>query len=96
MNAPRIQAQALLPGERLELRGLARAAGSGADPILLRDAPGLAAFAFRWGAVVLFGATGAGRDTLLPADPGPALAGEIAVALFIGIEMVTKLYGLLR
>lgn len=65
MDTPRIQAQALLLGERLELRGLARAAGSGTDPVLLRDAPGLAAFAFRWGAVVLFGATEAERDTLL-------------------------------
>jgi hypothetical protein len=62
LNAPRIQAQALLLGERLELRGLARAAGSGADLILQRVAPGLAAFAFRRGAVVLFGATGAERD----------------------------------
>nr|WP_314073100.1 RMD1 family protein [uncultured Roseococcus sp.] len=65
MSGTRIQAQAFLLGERLELRGLARAAGSGADPVMLRDGPGLGAFVFRWGGLVLFGATEAERDAML-------------------------------
>ncbi|WP_424812736.1 RMD1 family protein [Roseococcus sp. YIM B11640] len=57
LSPARLRARAVLLGERIDLRGLARAGGSAADPVHLRDAPGEAAFAFRWGAVVFFGGT---------------------------------------
>ncbi len=53
----RLNVRALLLGERLEHRTLARAAGGLADPIQLARPDGLVAFAFRWGAIALVGAT---------------------------------------
>jgi uncharacterized Rmd1/YagE family protein len=49
--------RALLVGERLDLRGLTRAAPSAADPLPIAVAGADAAFALRWGAVVLVGAS---------------------------------------
>ena len=49
--------RALLLGERLDHRRLAVAVGGTTDPIQLARADGLIAFAFRWGAVVMVGAT---------------------------------------
>jgi uncharacterized Rmd1/YagE family protein len=52
-----LMARALLLGERLDHRRLAVAAGGMTDPLQLARPDGLTAFAFRWGAVVMFGAT---------------------------------------
>jgi uncharacterized Rmd1/YagE family protein len=49
--------RALLLGERLDHRRLAVAVGGTTDPIQLARPDGLIAFAFRWGAVVMVGAT---------------------------------------
>ena len=49
--------RALLLGERLDHRRLTVATGGITDPIQLEWPDGLIAFAFRWGAVVLVGAT---------------------------------------
>lgn len=48
--------RALLVGERLDLRGLTRAASSAADPLPITVPGAMAAFVLRWGAVVLVGA----------------------------------------
>jgi uncharacterized Rmd1/YagE family protein len=48
--------RALLVGERLDLRGLTRAAPSAADPLPITVAGAVAAFVLRWGAVVVVGA----------------------------------------
>ena len=77
---PPIRATALLLGERLELRGLSRAAGSGADPVIL---PGGAhpAFAFRGGALVPVDASAEQRAALLA-----QLSGRIANPLLAPLE----------
>jgi uncharacterized Rmd1/YagE family protein len=77
---PPLAATALLLGERLDLRGLSRAAGSGTDPVIL---PGGAhpAFAFRWGVLVTFDADAAQRAALLA-----QLAGRIAGPLGVPLE----------
>lgn len=49
--------RALLLGERLDHRGLPREGAPAADPVPLATPPGLTAFAFRWGALVLVGAS---------------------------------------
>lgn len=56
-TAPRLSARALLLGERLDPRGLPREGVPLTDPVPLATPEGLTAFAFRWGAVVLIGAT---------------------------------------
>ncbi|MBR0670880.1 RMD1 family protein [Neoroseomonas soli] len=56
-NAPRLSARAVLLGERLEHRGLAREGVPAADPVPLATPDDFAAFAFRWGAVVFIGAS---------------------------------------
>lgn len=48
--------RALLVGERLDLRGLTRAAPSAADPLPIPVPGAVAAFVLRWGALVLIGA----------------------------------------
>lgn len=52
-----LTARALLLGERLDHRGLPRDGAPLVDPVPLAAPEGLTAFAFRWGAVVLIGAT---------------------------------------
>ncbi len=54
---PTTEARALLLGERLDHRGLPREGAPLADPVPLATPEGFTAFAFRWGAVVFFGAT---------------------------------------
>ncbi len=62
-----LPARALLVGERLDLRGLSRAGAGTADPLQI-VLPGVAAaFAMRWGAVVLFGADAAAEAAALEA-----------------------------
>lgn len=58
-------ARALLLGERLDLRGLPREGAPASDPVPLATPEGCTAFAFRWGAVVLFGATPAQEASLI-------------------------------
>ena len=70
-------ARAVLLGERLEHRRLARLPGVGTDPIQLDLPDGLVGFAFRWGAVVLFGATAAQEARVL-ADLAPLVSQKLA------------------
>jgi uncharacterized Rmd1/YagE family protein len=77
---PPIAATALLLGERLELRGLSRLAGSGTDPVILSGGTH-PAFAFRWGALVTFGGSAHERATLLA-----QLSGRIANPLPVPLE----------
>lgn len=60
-------ARALILGERLDHRGLARDGAALADPVPLASAPPLTVFAFRWGAVVIFGADQKAEAALLQA-----------------------------
>jgi required for meiotic nuclear division protein 1 len=65
MAAPPILARALLLGERLDHRGLPREGAPTADPMPLATPEGMTAFAFRWGAVVVFGADAAQEAAVL-------------------------------
>ncbi len=65
MPAPPILARALLLGERLDHRGLPREGAPTADPMPLATPEGMTAFAFRWGAVVFFGADAAQEAAVL-------------------------------
>ncbi|MBR0681344.1 RMD1 family protein [Roseomonas eburnea] len=56
-TGPRLQARALLLGERLDHRGLPREGAPLTDPVPLATPEGFTAFSFRWGAVVFIGAT---------------------------------------
>lgn len=60
-----ILARALLLGERLDHRGLPREGAPTADPMPLATPEGMTAFAFRWGAVVFFGADAAQEAAVL-------------------------------
>lgn len=78
-------AKALLLGERLDHRGLAASdAAVAADPVPLRMPDGMCAFAFRWGAIVLFNVPPAQEASLVEAlrprlhAPLPAPIEEIA------------------
>jgi uncharacterized Rmd1/YagE family protein len=67
--ADTLRAHAVLLGERIDHRALRRASGGSADPvrIALPDgvAPHVAAFAFRWGALVIFGADAAEEAAII-------------------------------
>lgn len=63
--ASRIAARAVLLGERLEHRGLAREGAPAADPVPLATPDDFAAFAFRWGAVVFIGASAEQEASIL-------------------------------
>jgi uncharacterized Rmd1/YagE family protein len=63
----RLAARALLLGERLEHRSLARSGADITDPVPLATPAGVFAFAFRWGAVVVFGADPATESALVNA-----------------------------
>lgn len=77
-DAPtRLRARALLLAERLDHRGLARTEALAADPVALEAPPGVHAFAFRWGALVLFGAAPAEEAALVEAL-SPRLSGRLA------------------
>lgn len=65
MAGPPILARALLLAERLDHRGLPREGAPTADPMPLATPEGMTAFAFRWGAVVFFGADAAQEAAVL-------------------------------
>jgi uncharacterized Rmd1/YagE family protein len=73
-------ARALLLGERIEHRRVSRLAGVGTDPIQLALPDGLVGFAFRWGAVVLFGASPAQEAAVL-ADLAPLVSQKLATPM---------------
>jgi required for meiotic nuclear division protein 1 len=70
----------------LELRGLGR--GAGADPVILRGTGAHPAFAFRWGALVTFGADAAQRAAFLA-----QLSGRIHNPLGTPVEETAMLVG---
>jgi uncharacterized Rmd1/YagE family protein len=81
-GAPRrLVIRALLVGERLDLRGLTRAAPSAADPLPIAVPGAVAAFVLRWGALVLVGASKEAEAVALA-----ALAGRIVSPLTPPIE----------
>ncbi len=88
LPGPRV-IRALLVGERIDLRGLTRAAPSAADPLPLPVEGAVAAFVLRWGAVVLVGASKEAEAAALA-----ALAGRIVSPLSPPIEeQATLLFG---
>ena len=60
-----LRARAVILGERLDHRGLGPGGSALADPVPLAVLPPIRAFAFRWGAVVIFGANPAEEAALL-------------------------------
>lgn len=77
---PRLHVRALLLAERLDHRGLVRTQALAADPVSLAAPPGVHAFAFRWGAVVLFGASAAEEAAMIEAL-SPRLSGRLATPM---------------
>lgn len=75
-----VTARALLLGERLDHRGLPREGAPLADPVPLATPDGFTAFAFRWGAVVFFGATTAQQDAVV-GMLRPRLTGPLPTAV---------------
>ena len=51
-----LRARAVILGERLDHRGLGPGGTAMADPVPIAAPAPISAFAFRWGAVVIFGA----------------------------------------
>lgn len=90
----RLRARAILVGERLDLRGLSRAAGGAADPIPISVEGATAVFVLRWGAVVLIGATAAAEAAVLAmlrgriVNPLAPVVEEAAVLLIGGQDGV--------
>ena len=87
----RLHARAVILGERLDHRGLGPGGAALADPVPIAAPAPISAFAFRWGAVVIFGAdpaqeaallTGLGPRITNPAD-NPA---EEAALIALGAE----------
>ena len=62
-----LRARAVILGERLDHRGLGPGGSALADPVPISALPPIHAFAFRWGAVVIFGAN--------PADEAAVIEG---------------------
>jgi uncharacterized Rmd1/YagE family protein len=60
-----LRARAVILGERLDHRGLGPGGSALADPVPISALPPIRAFAFRWGAVVIFGANPADEAALL-------------------------------
>jgi len=75
--ATALTARALLLGERLDHRGLPRDGAPVVDPVPLATPEGLTAFAFRWGAVVLVGAS-AGQEAAIIEMLRPRLTNAVA------------------
>jgi uncharacterized Rmd1/YagE family protein len=65
MAQRRLAARAVLLAERLDHRGLVRLRAGVANPLPLPAPPGVAAFAFRWGAVALFDGTAEEQGRIL-------------------------------
>jgi uncharacterized Rmd1/YagE family protein len=60
-----LRARAVILGERLDHRGLGPGGSALADPVPIAALPPIRAFAFRWGAVVIFGANPTEEAALL-------------------------------
>jgi uncharacterized Rmd1/YagE family protein len=65
ITIPRLSARAVILGERLDHRGLGPGGSALADPVPITAPPHISAFAFRWGAVVIFGANPTEETALL-------------------------------
>ncbi|MBM3589250.1 MAG: hypothetical protein FJX33_15955 [Alphaproteobacteria bacterium] len=64
---PLLRARAVILGERLDHRGLGPGGTAMADPVPIAAPAPITAFAFRWGAVVIFGADATEEVTLIAA-----------------------------
>ena len=88
---PLLRARAVILGERLDHRGLGPGGTAMADPVPIAAPTPISAFAFRWGAVVIFGADPADEAALLAAlapritNPADSLAEETAL-IALGAE----------
>ena len=86
-----LRARAVILGERLDHRGLGPGGTAMADPVPIAAPTPISAFAFRWGAVVIFGANPAEEASLLAAlapritNPADSLAEETAL-IALGAE----------
>lgn len=60
-----LRARAALLGERLDIRGLARADSAIADPVPIETPEGRLAFVFRWGAVAMIGLSPESESALI-------------------------------
>ncbi|NBS44826.1 MAG: hypothetical protein EBT34_14065 [Acetobacteraceae bacterium] len=67
ITIPRLSARAVILGERLDHRSLGPGGSALADPVPITAPPHISAFAFRWGAVVIFGADQEAEAALLQA-----------------------------
>ncbi|MCA3368607.1 MAG: RMD1 family protein [Roseomonas sp.] len=80
-----LRARAVILGERLDHRGLGPGGTAMADPVPIAAPAAISAFAFRWGAVVIFGADPADEAALLAAlgpritNPADSMAEETAL-----------------
>jgi uncharacterized Rmd1/YagE family protein len=88
---PLLRARAVILGERLDHRGLGPGGNAMADPVPIAAPAPISAFAFRWGAVVIFGADPTEEATLLAAlgsritNPADSQAEEVAL-IALGAE----------
>ena len=88
---PLLRARAVILGERLDHRGLGPGGTAMADPVPIAAPTPISAFAFRWGAVVIFGADPADEAALLASlaqritNPADSLAEETAL-IALGAE----------
>ena len=88
---PLLRARAVILGERLDHRGLGPGGNAMADPVPIAAPAPISAFAFRWGAVVIFGADPADEAALLASlapritNPADSQAEEVAL-IALGAE----------
>jgi len=88
---PLLHARAVILCERLDHRGLGTGGTAMADPVPIAAPAPISAFAFRWGAVVIFGADPADEAALLASlapritNPADSLAEETAL-IALGAE----------
>ena len=86
-----LRARAVILGERLDHRGLGPGGNAMADPVPIAAPVPISAFAFRWGAVVIFGADPTEEAALLAAlgpritNPADSQAEEVAL-IALGAE----------
>jgi len=86
-----LRARAVILGERLDHRGLGPGGTAMADPVPIAAPAPISAFAFRWGAVVIFGADPADEAALLASlapritNPADSQAEEVAL-IALGAE----------
>jgi uncharacterized Rmd1/YagE family protein len=88
---PLLHARAVILGERLDHRGLGPGGTAMADPVPIAAPAPISAFAFRWGAVVIFGADPTQEAALLASlvqritNPADSFAEETAL-IALGAE----------